>query len=108
MFDIVSICIDRFRLDQKPPFPFFPSRKKRALSPFSLITYQVKSTYQNSKYILKRNQSLHRCVHVVKIHNISTKLFDHDYYIIYHVVISKTITNPKHGFKTIFKKIKVV
>ena len=49
--------IDRFSLDKSLPPPFFPSRKKHTLSPFSLITNQVKSTYQNSKNILKRNRS---------------------------------------------------
>ena len=42
----MDYSIDRFRLDQKPP------------SPFSLTMQQVKSTYQNVKYILKRNRSI--------------------------------------------------
>ena len=47
---------DSVWIKSHPP-SFLPLSKKRALSSFSLITYQVKITYQNSKYIIKRNRS---------------------------------------------------
>ena len=47
------------------PPTFLPSRKKSALSPFSLITYQVKSTYLNSKYILKKNCSIENNILII-------------------------------------------
>ena len=42
------------------PHPFLPSRKTHTLSPFFLMTKQLENTYQNSKYILKRNRSIAR------------------------------------------------
>ena len=58
IYDIVSVCIDRFRLDQKLSPPFLPSLKTHTLSPFSLNALQEENTYKNSKYIFKLNRSI--------------------------------------------------
>ena len=47
--------------------PVYAIHSTHSFSPFSLIIYYVENTYQNGKYILKKNQSIAKSFEVISL-----------------------------------------